>query len=155
MAYPGVYRAKAARLDGSRLTAYVPQVFGEQPVTVVDFVGGPPTDAQMGWVSFHGGHPEHPVWLGTGIAGGGGTGTVSDVVWVGTDPPPDPSMELWWDSDEPAPAAWVVLRNTTANRPTPTAADVGVMYMDNTLNANGKPIWWNGTAWVDATGTIV
>ena len=29
---------------------------------------------------------------------------------------------------------------------------VGIMYFDTTL---GKPIWWNGTSWVDATGTAV
>ena len=106
MAYPGVYRARAARLDGSRLQAYVPQVFGDAAVTIVDFVGAPPTTSEMGWVSFHGGHPEHPVWLGTGISGigGGGGGTVSDVLWVGTDPPVDTGMELWWDTDEPTPA---------------------------------------------------
>jgi len=53
------------------------------------------------------------------------------------------------------PVSWVVGRNTTANRPALTSADVGVMYLDNTLDADGKPIWWNGTAWVDATGAVV
>jgi hypothetical protein len=48
-----------------------------------------------------------------------------------------------------------VSRNTTANRPTLTASDVGILYLDNTLDADGKPIWWNGTAWVDATGATV
>ena len=28
--------------------------------------------------------------------------------------------------------------------------DVGFMYFDTDL---GKPIWWNGTKWVDANGT--
>jgi len=53
------------------------------------------------------------------------------------------------------PVSWVVARNATASRPTLTANDVGVMYMDNTLDADGKPIWWNGAAWVDATGAVV
>jgi hypothetical protein len=44
---------------------------------------------------------------------------------------------------------------TTANRPTLRAQDIGVMYMDTTLAAAGKPIWWNGTNWVDATGATV
>ncbi len=35
------------------------------------------------------------------------------------------------------------------------AYEFGVMYMDTTLDADGKPIWWNGTAWVDATGAVV
>ena len=29
---------------------------------------------------------------------------------------------------------------------------VGYQYFDTTLS---KPIWWNGTAWVDATGATV
>lgn len=34
----------------------------------------------------------------------------------------------------------------------PTDPIVGQRYFDTTL---GKPIWYNGTNWVDATGTIV
>lgn len=40
---------------------------------------------------------------------------------------------------------------TTALRPTAQLAD-GRMYWDATL---GKPIWWNGSAWKDATGATV
>ncbi len=54
------------------------------------------------------------------------------------------------------------LKNTTGNRPTKTtlglASDsgwVGYLYLDTTLDADGKPIWWNGAAWVDATGATV
>jgi len=40
----------------------------------------------------------------------------------------------------------------TASRP--TGALTGQMYFDTTLAAGaGKPIWWNGATWVDATGT--
>jgi peptidoglycan/xylan/chitin deacetylase (PgdA/CDA1 family) len=39
---------------------------------------------------------------------------------------------------------------TTANRP--TYVDIGYNYFDTTLN---KPIWYNGTNWVDSTGTTV
>lgn len=39
---------------------------------------------------------------------------------------------------------------TTANRPTGIGA--GASVFDTTL---GKPVWYNGTAWVDATGTTV
>lgn len=39
---------------------------------------------------------------------------------------------------------------TTANRP--VTVSVGFMYFDTTL---GLPIWWDGAAWVDATGTPV
>jgi hypothetical protein len=54
---------------------------------------------------------------------------------------------------------WVAPRNplkgNTASRPTLTAAHVGAMHLDTTLGADGKPIWWTGTAWVDATGATV
>jgi len=46
-------------------------------------------------------------------------------------------------------------KGTTAQRPTPGANDYGAIYLDTTLDADGKPIWWNGTAWVDATGAVV
>lgn len=50
---------------------------------------------------------------------------------------------------------WVVGRGVTASRPSLTANDIGVNYLDNTLSAGGKPIWWNGSAWVDALGATV
>lgn len=40
----------------------------------------------------------------------------------------------------------------TADRPTLTAADAGKNIYDKTL---AKPIWWTGSAWVDATGATV
>lgn len=55
-----------------------------------------------------------------------------------------------------AATGWYTKKDTTANRPTGlTSSDAGVQYFDTTLAANGKPIWWTGTAWVDATGTTV
>ena len=47
------------------------------------------------------------------------------------------------------------LYGTTANRPISTIVlpvPIGQTYFDTTL---GKPIWWNGTNWVNASGTIV
>ena len=38
---------------------------------------------------------------------------------------------------------------TTARRPT-VSLWIGRIYFDTTL---GYPIWWDGTQWVDATGT--
>lgn len=49
--------------------------------------------------------------------------------------------------------AWFQLvghSGTTSNRP--TTVNIGYSYFDTTL---GKPIWWKGTVWVDATGTTV
>ncbi len=40
----------------------------------------------------------------------------------------------------------------TGSRPTVAAGNVGSMWFDTTL---GKPIWWTGSGWVDATGTAV
>jgi hypothetical protein len=48
-----------------------------------------------------------------------------------------------------------VRRDTTANRPVLTAADIGAVHLDTTLDADGKPIWWTGTVWVDGTGATV
>ena len=51
------------------------------------------------------------------------------------------------------------LKGNTAARPSgssaPSATQYGLMYMDTDLDADGKPVWWNGTAWVDATGAVV
>jgi hypothetical protein len=44
---------------------------------------------------------------------------------------------------------------TTANRPLNTNTpklQTGLYYFDTTL---GIPIWWNGTNWVNASGTVV
>lgn len=56
-------------------------------------------------------------------------------------------------------AGYTLLYNasgTSTNRPTSRLTNdfqtIGFQYFDTTLN---KPIWWNGTAWVDATGTNV
>lgn len=51
--------------------------------------------------------------------------------------------------------SWLVFSGTTAERPVLNAQAVGVVYLDTTLAADGKPITWNGAAWVDATGVIV
>lgn len=46
-------------------------------------------------------------------------------------------------------------KGATTARPKLTASDVGRMYFDTTLNANGQPIWWTGAVWVDSLGTNV
>lgn len=52
--------------------------------------------------------------------------------------------------------AWQILSaaeeaGTTANRPT-TQLWVPRPYFDTTL---GLPIWWNGSNWIDASGSVV
>lgn len=46
-------------------------------------------------------------------------------------------------------------RGTSDSRPTLGVDEFGVMFMDNSLSPNGKPIWWNGYAWVDYAGNLV
>lgn len=49
---------------------------------------------------------------------------------------------------------YVTLNGVSASRP--TSSVVGQHYLDMTLAAGqGKPVWWNGTGFVDATGTYV
>jgi hypothetical protein len=42
------------------------------------------------------------------------------------------------------------ISGTSAERPA-VSLYIGQMYFDTTV---GIPIWWNGTNWVDATGTV-
>ena len=44
---------------------------------------------------------------------------------------------------------------TTQRRPVLGVTNIGVTYFDTTLATNGKPIWWNGSSWVDYTGAVV
>lgn len=44
---------------------------------------------------------------------------------------------------------------TTQRRPVLGVTNIGVTYFDTTLAPNGKPIWWTGSNWVGATGTVV
>lgn len=74
----------------------------------------------------------------------------------------------WSCTASGSPGTWIISGQTgaakgnTASRPTKTTFQVvndadwaGALYFDTTLAAGGKPIWWTGTAWVDATGTVV
>jgi hypothetical protein len=47
------------------------------------------------------------------------------------------------------------LKGTTANRPSGSTVALGQLYLDTTLAANGKPIFWNGSLWVDYSGASV
>lgn len=57
--------------------------------------------------------------------------------------------------DNSTQALTVPNSGTTANRPVNTSTpklQTGLFYFDTTL---GIPIWWNGTNWVNASGTTV
>ena len=49
--------------------------------------------------------------------------------------------------------SYEIKKGTTAQRP--ANPQIGMRYYDTTLLPTGKPIEWNGTSWVDATGAIV
>jgi hypothetical protein len=77
-----------------------------------------------------------------------------------TTPGPAAPVTQWRCTAAGTPGTWrqvshIVGGGATASRPALTAADGGVMYFDTTLDPDGKPIWWVGTYWVDATGTPV
>lgn len=92
--YPAIYRAKAAKVTGQSMQAFIPQVFGDTPVTIVNFLGDPPSSPGMGWVAFQAGNPEFPVWMGVvsaeapqpPVPGAGGsftyTQTTPSATWV-------------------------------------------------------------------------
>lgn len=48
---------------------------------------------------------------------------------------------------------FVTMNGITADRP--KSSIMGQSYFDTSLATNGKPVWWNGKGWVDATGTFV
>lgn len=45
-------------------------------------------------------------------------------------------------------------KGSTAGRPAAAGGDTGILYFDTGLDPDGKPIWWTGSAWVDATGAL-
>lgn len=58
------------------------------------------------------------------------------------------------DANQVVSRKYVTMNGTSANRP--TSSIIGQVYFDTTLaSGNGKPLWWNGTGFVDATGTYV
>jgi hypothetical protein len=52
-------------------------------------------------------------------------------------------------------AAAIPVSGTTASRPVDTGdikLKIGQQYFDTTIN---RPIWWDGTNWINAAGTVV
>lgn len=59
-------------------------------------------------------------------------------------------------TDTPTDALQAVNRKYITNNGTvrPTSSVVGQPFLDTSLaSGRGKPLWWNGTGWIDATGT--
>ena len=72
-ALPSLYRAKAVKVTGRQLQAFVPQVFGDTSIIIDSFLGDIPSSAGMGWVFFQGGDAAFPVWS-SGFSGNGDGG---------------------------------------------------------------------------------
>jgi len=53
------------------------------------------------------------------------------------------------DKNAVVPRGYVTMNGVSASRP--TSSVVGQFYFDTTL---GYPVWWDGTKFVDATGTV-
>ena len=45
------------------------------------------------------------------------------------------------------------MKGATVARPTLGATEIGFMYFDTTLDADGLPVWWNGAKWIKADGS--
>lgn len=45
--------------------------------------------------------------------------------------------------------------NVSIGTTRPSSPSIGLVFFDTSLSANGKPIFYNGTNWVDYSGTIV
>lgn len=114
MGFAALYRARATQVnqdpkpDGSAgtIVAFIPTVFGEQPVQITESIGSMPTSPEMGWVFFQAGNPEFPVWVGKlASAGGGSSAPAPDEVWIGPDDPRpfNPAIEMWYDTDAVPP----------------------------------------------------
>jgi len=54
------------------------------------------------------------------------------------------------DRNQVTPRKYVTRNSTTALRP--TSSVLGEFYFDTTVN---KPVWWNGTNYQDASGSVV
>lgn len=72
---------------------------------------------------------------------------IRDSLFTGRKPTDTPT-----DALDVVPRKYVTNNGLTASRP--TSSVVGQPYLDMTLaSGRGKPIWYNGTGWIDATGT--
>jgi hypothetical protein len=68
-------------------------------------------------------------------------------------------LRLYFTSvDNFTQASVTPLSGDTANRPLDLAQvplPIGQFYFDTDLGTTGLPIWWDGTQWINASGTAV
>lgn len=62
----------------------------------------------------------------------------------------------WWNTSSVVKQAWQCFPKWTGPRPTLAAGDAGLEFWDAVSgSALNKPIYWNGSVWVDGAGTSV
>jgi len=165
--FPGVYQAKAVKVNRLNVEALIPQVFGEAPVTVQRFMGPPPFTVSTGWVMFVGGNPEFPVWCSgvttniTNVTTGESGESIyitRDYRWVNTVNAADPgSGKVKVDSYDPEGASEMYIslydQNDEANLMllSLTTGDLLAVYLSGDIHTRieyrlaGPPV--NNTGW--------
>lgn len=78
--YPGTYRARCVSVKGDKITAYVPQVFGDERITITSRTGDLPDPNSNGWVMFESAQASLPVWVSSAVTGSTVTRTESSAV---------------------------------------------------------------------------
>ena len=63
--FSGIFKARCVAVKGDELTVYVPQVFGDTSITTNNVVDVYPKAGSFGYVTFEGGDPAFPIWIGT------------------------------------------------------------------------------------------
>lgn len=63
----GVYLARCVDSSAASVQLLIPQLFGDIQIPITDWVGSQPVSQTFGFVSFLGGDPAYPVWLGERI----------------------------------------------------------------------------------------
>jgi len=138
MSYPGLYRAQVIdAYSNGQATAYVPQLFGDLPITITRFVSYPLTPC-MGWVSFEAGESSYPIWMGADVL----------PVELGTEPAAGDTLDITHSGTSMKVRKATLLsgvQDANGNLIMPTAPGTGVVLGDSTSAAFG---------WVDLIGDL-
>ena len=63
--FSGIFKSRCVAVKGDELTVYVPQVFGDTAITTNNVIDVYPKAGSFGYVTFEGGDPSFPIWIGT------------------------------------------------------------------------------------------
>lgn len=147
--YPAIYEARAVQINGRSLKAFIPQIFGDTPVTITRFTNAPPPSPSHGWVIFQSGNPEFPVWIGVTEADYIPPGVVTNDEMA--DMPP------WTIKGQPSATAGPPQDVTPAQARSILANDAGASPGNKYLDGQGNwttPAGAVDEVWVGATDPI-